>query len=61
MISRFGIIVRRPKASITDWDHNLRTVIVDPNGVIQNIYIGNLWTQETLVQDLKRTANNHSN
>ena len=61
MISRFGIIVRRPKASITDWDHNLRTVIVDPNGVIQNIYIGNLWTPETLVQDLKTTANNHLN
>ena len=59
MISRFGIIVRRPKASITDWDHNLRTVIVDPNGVIQTIYIGNLWTPETLVQDLKRTAKNH--
>jgi len=59
MISRFGIIVRRPKASITDWDHNLRTVIVDPNGVIQTIYIGNSWTPETLVQDLKRMANNH--
>lgn len=59
MISRFGIIVRRPKASITDWDHNLRTVIVDPNGVIQTIYIGNLWTPETLIQDLKRTAKNN--
>lgn len=59
MISRFGIIVRRPKASITDWDHNLRTVIVDPNGVIQTIYIGNSWTPETLVQDLKEIANNH--
>ena len=61
MTSRFGIIVRRPKASITDWDHNLRTVIVNPTGVIQTIYIGNLWTPETLVQDLKRTANNHLN
>ena len=61
MILRFGIILRRQKASITDWDHNLRTVIVDPNGVIQNIYIGNLWTSETLVKDLKRTANNHLN
>jgi protein SCO1/2 len=59
IISRFGIIVRRPKASITDWDHNLRTVIVDPNGVIQTIYIGNLWTPETLVHDLKRTAKNY--
>jgi len=59
MTSRFGIIVRRPKASITDWDHNLRTVIVDPNGVIQTIYIGNSWTPETLVQDLKEMANNH--
>ena len=59
MISRFGIIVRRQKASIADWDHNLRTVIVDPNGVIQTIYIGNLWTPETLIQDLKRTAKNN--
>tara|TARA_B100000029_G_C17541664_1_gene946960 strand:+ start:877 stop:1821 length:945 start_codon:yes stop_codon:yes gene_type:complete len=59
MVLRFGIIVRRPKASITDWDHNLRTVIVDPNGIIRNIYIGNLWTSKTLVQDLKSIANNH--
>ena len=56
MISRFGIIVRRQKATITDWDHNLRTVIVDQNGIIQTIYIGNFWTPETLVQDLKKTA-----
>ena len=57
MISRFGIIVRRQKASVTDWDHNLRTVIVDPNGIIQTIYIGNMWASEKLVQDIKKTAN----
>ena len=57
MISRFGIIVRRPKASVTDWDHNLRTVIVDSDGIIKTIYVGNMWTSETLVQDIKKTAN----
>ena len=59
LMLRFGVIVRRPKASITDWDHNLRTVIVGPNGVIQNIYIGNLWTSKTIVEDLEKIAKNH--
>ena len=59
LMLRFGVIVRRPKASITDWDHNLRTVIVGPSGVIQNIYIGNLWTSKTIVEDLEKIAKNH--
>ena len=59
MVLRFGMVVRRSKDSIIDWDHNLRTIIVDRHGIIQNKYIGNSWTSETLVQDLKRLAKKH--
>ena len=38
--SRFGIIVQQTKKSITDWDHNLRTIVADTEGIIKKIYIG---------------------
>jgi len=61
MMLRFGVVVRRPKASITEWDHNLRTVIVGPSGVIRNIYIGNSWTSKTLVEELRRVDKKYLN
>lgn len=53
---QFGLTFSRSEVSPTDWDHNLRTVIVDPHGTIHKIYIGNTWTPDTLVQDLKAAA-----
>jgi len=53
---QFGLMFSRSQVSITDWDHNLRTVIIDPQGTIHKIYIGNAWTPEELVQDLKQAA-----
>ena len=52
--SRFGIIVRQTKKSITDWDHNLRTIVADTEGIVKKIYIGNLWTPEELAEDIKK-------
>ncbi len=53
---QFGLTFSRSEVSPTDWDHNLRTVIVDPHGSIHKIYIGNTWSPETLVSDLKTAA-----
>jgi len=55
--SRFGITVRRTTNSITDWDHNLRTIITDTNGIIKKIYIGNSWTPEELAEDINNISN----
>tara|TARA_B100001741_G_scaffold143105_1_gene118157 strand:+ start:273 stop:1202 length:930 start_codon:yes stop_codon:yes gene_type:complete len=52
--SRFGIIVRQTKKRITDWDHNLRTIVATPEGIVKKIYIGNLWTPEELAEDIKK-------
>lgn len=53
---QFGLRFNRSQVSPVDWDHNLRTVIIDPNGIIQKIYIGNTWTPDALVRDLKQAA-----
>ena len=53
---QFGLMFNRSELSPTDWDHNLRTVIIDPHGTIHKIYIGNTWTPEVLVSDLKAAA-----
>ena len=50
---QFGLRFNRVAGSLTDWDHNLRTVIVGPSGKVAQILIGNLWTAEELVAGLK--------
>lgn len=50
---KFGLIYNRSRISPTDWDHNLRTILIDPEGKIHKIYIGNLWTPDTLMKDMK--------
>jgi hypothetical protein len=39
-----------------DWDHNLRTVLVDPQGKIQEILIGNTWSTDELVEKMLKLA-----
>jgi protein SCO1/2 len=39
------------------YDHKLRTVVVDANGKIQQILIGNEWTADQLVEELVKAAN----
>jgi protein SCO1/2 len=41
----------------SDWDHKLRTVVVDANGRIQDIIYGNEWKPEALVQEIVKAAN----
>lgn len=53
---QFGLVFSRSQGKATDWDHNLRTVVVNPKGIITQIYIGNTWTPESLIADLKVAA-----
>jgi protein SCO1 len=38
------------------WDHKIRTVVVDTTGRIQQIIIGNTWIPETLVAEIIKAA-----
>jgi protein SCO1/2 len=46
------IIVRRGN----EWDHKVRTVVVDANGRIQNIIYGNEWKPDALVEAIVKAA-----
>jgi protein SCO1/2 len=52
---QFGLYFARDANGIT-FDHNLRTVIVDPKGRINSIIIGNEWKVEDFVAEMKRAA-----
>jgi protein SCO1/2 len=54
---RFGVFVTRASNDPRDITHNLRTVIVGPDGKIVKIYAGNEWTPDEILADLKPTAN----
>jgi protein SCO1 len=50
---QFGLIFTKATGTI---NHNLRTVIVDAAGRVQKIYIGNEWTVEEFVEEMKKAA-----
>ncbi|MDG1891627.1 MAG: SCO family protein [Verrucomicrobiota bacterium] len=56
LTEQFGLLFYRSEGSILDWDHNLRTVLVDPEGIIQEIIIGNLWSGTDLAKKMARLA-----
>ena len=39
-----------------EWDHKVRTVVMDANGRIQQIIYGNEWKPETLVAEIIKAA-----
>lgn len=51
--SKVGVVVTRDDKSVLNWDHNLRTLIIDQSGVIKTILVGNLWTAEQLFDEVK--------
>lgn len=51
--SRFGIAVSRALNDERDITHNLRTALVDPAGRLVKVYVGNEWTPEQLLADLR--------
>jgi protein SCO1/2 len=48
---QFGLIIQLDKGT---FNHNLRTVVVGPDGIIRNILIGNEWQPDELVADIIR-------
>ena len=54
--SRFGIGVARSLNDQRDITHNLRTAIVDAEGKLVKVYIGNEWTPDQVLADLKPVA-----
>jgi protein SCO1/2 len=38
------------------WDHKLRTAVIDTQGRVQKIFIGNQWKPEELVEEILRAA-----
>jgi protein SCO1/2 len=50
--SQLGIYVEHNPESAIDITHNLRTVVIDPDGRLVKAYNGNSWTPSELVADL---------
>jgi protein SCO1/2 len=50
--SQLGIYVEHNPQSAIDITHNLRTVVIDPDGRLVQVHNGNSWTPSELVADL---------
>jgi len=50
--ARFGVSVARAESDQRDITHNLRTAIVDGDGRLVKVYIGNEWTPEQALADV---------
>jgi protein SCO1/2 len=51
--SRFGVTISRDLTDPKNITHNLRTVIIDPDGKLVKAYTGNEWTPDQILADLK--------
>lgn len=51
----FGLYFTRD-VGIADQNHNLRTVVVDTTGHVQEVFIGNEWTVDELVTSITKAA-----
>jgi protein SCO1/2 len=54
--ARFGVSVARALNDQRDITHNLRTAIVDGDGKLVKVYIGNEWTPDQAIADLAPVA-----
>ena len=51
--ARFGVSVARSQTDQRDITHNLRTALVDADGKLVKVYIGNEWTPDQALADVK--------
>jgi protein SCO1 len=56
LTEQFGLTFGRMGAV---FDHNLRTVVVDPDGTVRRIFIGNEWSADELASELAAAARRH--
>lgn len=52
--SRFGVQVSRALNDAKDITHNLRTAIIDKDGKLVKVYVGNDWSAEQVLDDAKK-------
>ena len=57
--ARFGVSVSRALHDPRDITHNLRTVIISPDGKLEKVYTGNEWTPAQILGDLKTDRKRH--
>jgi protein SCO1 len=50
--ARFGVTIARDMSDPKNITHNLRTVIIDPDGKLKKTYTGNEWTPDQILADL---------
>jgi protein SCO1/2 len=50
--ARFGVQVARAMGDQRDITHNLRTAVIDKQGKLVKIYVGNEWTPDQVIADL---------
>ena len=55
LTERFGMFFAREAGGVT-FNHNLRTIVIGPAGKVRNVFIGNSWQPEELVELIKQTA-----
>jgi protein SCO1/2 len=50
----FGLDYKVNENDKTQFDHSLRTIVIDKNGVIKKILLGNEWKPEELLREMKK-------
>jgi protein SCO1/2 len=55
LTEQVGLVFQRQSPNALP-DHNLRTVVIDPQGRLQKTIVGNTWKPEELVEDLVAAA-----
>ena len=55
LTEQFGLVFYRSEGSLLDWDHNLRTILIDQEGIIREILIGNQWQGDELAGKIQST------
>lgn len=56
LTEQFGLVFSRDQENMINFNHNLRTVVVDTTGKIHKILIGNEWKPEELTEAIKAAA-----
>jgi cytochrome oxidase Cu insertion factor (SCO1/SenC/PrrC family) len=55
LTEQFGLVFPRSETG-AGFDHNLRTVVIDAQGKVQSILIGNQWKVKDLVAEMAKAA-----
>jgi protein SCO1/2 len=59
LTEQFGLVFYRSEGSLLDWDHNLRTILIDQEGIIREILIGNQWQGDELAGKIQSLFGSH--